>query len=89
LFTPKCAFYNSASIILGNAFYSKSLNIPSEKILTEMIDLDSVRQVRDFDGDGEFPIHAQGICQDPLFRDLAPLRLPRTLDQNHSEETDP
>jgi hypothetical protein len=45
LFTATCAFYN-ASIILGNALYSKSL-YPPEEILTEMIDLDLVRQVRE------------------------------------------
>ena len=27
----KCAFYNPASIILGNAFYGKLLNIPLKK----------------------------------------------------------
>jgi formamidase len=63
-----------------------------EEILTEMIDLDLVRQVRELgsrglnqhlkqlrDFDGEFPIYTQGIRQGVLFQDLGPLRLPRNL----------
>jgi formamidase len=73
-----------------------------EEILTEMIDLDLVRQVRELgsiglnqhlkqlrDFDGEFPIYTQGIRQGALFRDLGPLRLPRNLNYNHNEEREP
>jgi len=63
-----------------------------EAVLTEMIDLDLVRQVREVgslglnqhlkqlrDFKGRFPVYTQGIGQGPLFRSLGPLRLPRDL----------
>ncbi len=63
-----------------------------EEILTEMIDLDLVQQVRELgsiglnqhlkqlrDFDHEFPIYAQGIRHGVLFQGLGPLRLPRNL----------
>jgi formamidase len=63
-----------------------------EEILTEMIDLDLVRQVRELgsiglnqhlkqlrDFNGEFPIYTQGIRRGILFQDLGPLRLPHNL----------
>jgi formamidase len=64
-------------------------------ILTEMIDLDLVRQVRELgsiglnqhlkqlrDFEGQFPVYTQGIRQGEMFRNLGPLRLPRDL--NHT-----
>jgi formamidase len=64
----------------------------NEGILTEMIDLDLVRQVRELgtiglnqhlkqlrDFDGEFPIYTQGIRQGALFQNLGSLCLPRDL----------
>jgi formamidase len=70
-----------------------------EEILTEMIDLDLVRQVRELgsiglnqhlkqlrDFDGEFPIYAQGIRQGALFGNLGPLSLPRNLNYDHHQE---
>lgn len=76
--------------------------VTHEEILTEMIDLDLVRQVRELgsvglnqhlkqlrDFDGEFPIYAQGIRQGALFRNLGRLRLPRNLDYQHNEEGEP
>lgn len=69
----------------------------NEEILTEMIDMDLVRRVREFgsvglnqhlkqlrDFDGAFPVYAEGIRQGAVFQDLGPLRLPRNL--NQSEE---
>jgi formamidase len=66
-----------------------------EEILTEMIDLDLVRQVRELgsiglnqhlkqlrDFEGQFPVYTQGIRQGEMFRNLGPLRLPRDL--NHT-----
>ncbi len=66
-----------------------------EAVLTEMIDLDLVRRVRELgsiglnqhlkqlrDFEGEFPIYTQGIRKGVLFQNLGPLRLPRDL--NHA-----
>jgi len=63
-----------------------------EEILTEIIDLDLVRHLRELgsiglnqhlkqlrDFDGEFPIYSQGIRNGVLFQGLGPLRLPRNL----------
>lgn len=63
-----------------------------EAIVTEVIDLDLVRQVRNLgthglnqhlkqlrDFEGEFPIYAQGIDAGALFQGLGPLKLPRQL----------
>jgi formamidase len=64
----------------------------NEEILTEMIDLDLVRQVRELgtnglnqhlkqlrDFDGEFPIYTQGVRKGEMFQNLGPLCLPRDL----------
>ncbi len=68
-----------------------------EDILLEMIDLDLVRQVREFgtfgldqhlkqlrDFEGEFPIYAHGIRNGKLFQNLKPLRTPQDLQSKFS-----
>ncbi|RLC77627.1 MAG: carbon-nitrogen hydrolase family protein [Chloroflexi bacterium] len=63
-----------------------------EEIMTEIIDLDLVRRVRELgtvglnqhlkqlrDFEGEFPAYTQGIRQGEMFQNLGPLRLPREL----------
>ena len=65
-----------------------------EEIMTEIIDLDLVRRVRDLgtvglnqhlkqlrDFEGEFPIYTQGVRAGELFQTLGPLHLPHDL--NH------
>jgi len=71
----------------------------SDQILTEIIDLDLVHQVRELgslglnphlkqlrDFEGEFPVYTRGIRQGEMFQNLGPLRLPRDL--NHKWEGD-
>lgn len=63
-----------------------------EEILTEVIDLDLVQQVRELgtlglnqhlkqlrDFDGDFPIYTQDMRSGPLFQSLGPLHLPHDL----------
>jgi len=70
-----------------------------EEILTEMIDLDLVRRVRELgsiglnqhlkqlrDFEGVFPVYAQGISKGVLFRNLGPLCLPHDLNHKCGEE---
>lgn len=68
-----------------------------EEILTEILDLDLVRRVREFgtlgvnqhlkqmrDFNGEFPIYTQGIRNGDIFKNLGPLRLARDLNADGS-----
>jgi formamidase len=63
-----------------------------EEILVEVIDLDLVRQVREFgtlgldqhlkqlrDFEGEFPIYTQGIRNGKLFQTLGPIQMPKNF----------
>jgi len=65
---------------------------PGEEILTEVIDLDLVRQVREFgtlgldqhlkqirDFEGEFPIYTEGIKNGKLFQTLGPIKMVKNI----------